>query len=59
MENPESSLVSTAHVVARVHIPPTLVFGLLQAVNMNMTKYESAWGEIVRPRPRREEGSNE
>ncbi len=37
-----------AQVVARVRIPPTLVFDLLRAVNENLGQYEDAFGEIKR-----------
>ncbi len=36
-------------VVARVKIAPTLVFDVLRALNENMTKYETTYGEIRRP----------
>jgi hypothetical protein len=36
-------------VVARVKIPPTVVFSLIRAINENMTRYEQAFGEIQRP----------
>jgi hypothetical protein len=38
-----------ARVVARVRIPPTIVFDLLRAVNENLAQYEEAFGEIKRP----------
>jgi uncharacterized protein DUF3467 len=37
-------------VVARVKIPVTLVFDVIRALNEQMTKYESEFGEIRRPR---------
>ncbi|SRR5712691_7361284 len=58
-EDPASPLISHAYVVARVKIPPTIVFDVIRAVNANMGKYEVEWGEIVRPRPRGEEASEE
>jgi len=36
-------------VVARLKIAPTLIFDLMRALNENMTKYESTFGEIRRP----------
>jgi len=38
----------SAQVVARVRIPPTLVFDLLRAVNENLGQYETQFGEIKR-----------
>jgi hypothetical protein len=35
-------------VVARVKIPPTLIFNVLQALNQNMTNYEAKFGNIPR-----------
>ena len=36
-------------VVARVKISPSVVFDVLRALNENMTKYESTYGDIPRP----------
>jgi hypothetical protein len=41
--------VATSLVVARVKIPPALVFDVIRALNENMTKYEEVFGEIQRP----------
>lgn len=41
-------------VVSRVRIPVTLIFDVLRALNENMTRYETAFGEIRRPQ--QEEG---
>ena len=46
-----------ARLVARVRIPPGLVFALMQALNEKMTQYESDWGEIRTPRRERGEGA--
>src|SRR6266540_4800761 len=35
-------------VVSRVRIPPTVIFDLMRALNENMSKYESKFGEIRR-----------
>ena len=35
--------------VARVRIPPGLIFDVLQTVNENMTNYEATFGPIHRP----------
>lgn len=40
-----------AHVVARVKLPPTVLFDVLRTLNENMTLYEKAFGEIKRPEP--------
>jgi hypothetical protein len=52
--------VLPARVVARVKIPPTVIFDLMRALNINMTNYEQTFGsirriEVVQP----EEGSGE
>lgn len=48
-ENAESPVRVPCRVVARVKIPPTVLFDVLRALNENMTKYESTYGEIRRP----------
>jgi hypothetical protein len=58
-EDTASPLVSHAHVVARVKIPPAIVFDVIRAVNANMAKYEAEWGEIVHPRPLDEKEGDE
>lgn len=45
--DPNSSVRVPCRVVARVKIPPRLIFSILQSLNENMTKYEAAFGEIV------------
>ena len=42
-------------VVARVKIPPTLVYDIMRALNENLTGYEGIFGEIQRPGPQQEE----
>jgi hypothetical protein len=54
-DDAESRPVADARVVARVRIPPTLAFDLIQMINRRMATYEANWGEIVVPEPRREE----
>jgi Protein of unknown function (DUF3467) len=51
-EDPNSPAVVPCRVVARVKIPPTLVFNVLQALNENMTNYEATYGPIQRPEER-------
>lgn len=41
-------------VVARVKIPPTLVFDMIKTLNENMTRYEETYGEIRAPEPRQQ-----
>jgi hypothetical protein len=53
-DDPESPVVVPCHVVARVRIPPSLVFDVLRALNDNMTRYEAMFGEIQRPEQREE-----
>ena len=36
-------------VVARVKIPPSVIFEMLRAINQNMTIYDNQFGEIQRP----------
>lgn len=43
-----SSIRVPCRVVARLKIPPTLIFSVLQALNENMTNYEAKFGEIRR-----------
>jgi hypothetical protein len=40
--------VLPARVVARVKIPPTVIFELMRALNVNMTSYENTFGPIRR-----------
>lgn len=48
-ENRDEGVVVPARVVTRVKLPVSVVFDLLQAINDNMSKYESAFGAIRRP----------
>ena len=48
-DDPDAPIVVPSRVVARIKIPPTLIFDILQVVNDNMTRYESVFGEIRRP----------
>jgi hypothetical protein len=42
-------------VVSRVRIPVSVIFDVLRALNENMTRYETAFGEIQRPQHREED----
>jgi Protein of unknown function (DUF3467) len=53
-DDPTSPVTVPCRVVARVKIPPTLVFDVIRAMNENMTRYESVFGEIRRPDERRQ-----
>ena len=44
-----------ALIVARVRIPTTSAFALIQTINSGMACYEARWGEIVIPKQRAEE----
>ena len=44
-----------ALIVARVRIPTTMAFGLIQTINSGMANYEEEWGEIVMPKQRTQE----
>src|SRR5881398_747620 len=45
---PSDSNRVPCRVVARVRIPPTVIFDLMRALNENMAKYEASFGEIKR-----------
>jgi hypothetical protein len=47
-EDPASAITVPCRVVARIKIPPTVVFDVIRAINENMTRYESVFGEIRR-----------
>lgn len=51
----ESPVTVPSRVVARVKIPAAVLFEVLRALNENMTRYESVFGEIHSPEPRQEE----
>ncbi len=36
-------------VVARIKIPPTMIFDVLRTLNENMTNFENTFGPIQRP----------
>jgi hypothetical protein len=48
VESPEDG-VTDARVVARVRVPPTIVFDLLRSINENLAEYEHRYGHIRRP----------
>jgi hypothetical protein len=50
-ENPQGAVTIPCRVVARVKIPPSLIFDMLRALNEDMTKYETVFGEIQKPEP--------
>lgn len=50
-EDPASPVTVPCRVVARLKIPPTLVFDIMRALNENMSGYEGTFGEIRRPEP--------
>lgn len=56
-DDPNSPVTVPCPVVARVKIPVTLVFDVLRALNENMTRFESRFGEIQRPGERPQEDS--
>jgi hypothetical protein len=47
-EDPTSPIKVPCRVVARLKIPPALIFSVLQALNENMSSYEAKFGEIRR-----------
>lgn len=51
LEGPEEAngVTVPARVVARVKIPPGMIFNVLQALNENMANYEKAFGAISSP----------
>jgi hypothetical protein len=54
-DNPQEAVTVPCRVVARVKIPPSLIFDIMRALNENMTTYESTFGEIQRPQPTQED----
>jgi hypothetical protein len=48
-DDPASPLRIPVLVVARVRLPPGLVFDVLRGLNQAMTRYEAIFGEIRRP----------
>jgi Protein of unknown function (DUF3467) len=51
-EDPSSPLRMPMLIVARIRLPPGLVFDVLRALNQVMTDYEAIFGEIRRPEAR-------
>lgn len=51
----DEGTVVPCRVVARVKIPPTLVFDVIKTLNDNMTRYEGVFGDITPPEPRQPE----
>jgi hypothetical protein len=49
--DPQAAVTLPCRVVARVKIPPSLIFDIIRALNGDMTKYEAQFGEIQRPGP--------
>ena len=46
---PDGDVVQPARVVARVKLPPTVVFSVLRALNENLTAYEASYGPVKEP----------
>ncbi len=46
-------------VVARVRVPPTVVFDFLRTINENLSTYETSYGAIQRPESGEVFGPNE
>ena len=49
-------MVVPCRIVARVKVPPTLAFDIIQTLNANMTRYEEVFGEIRPPEAHAGEG---
>ena len=45
-------------VVARVKIPPTMIFDVLRTLNENMTNFENTFGPIQRPGEKQHGGTD-
>ena len=56
-DDPASPVTVPSRVVARVRIPPTLLFDVLRALNENMSRYEATYGEIRQPGSEEDEES--
>ncbi len=48
-EHGQAVLRVPARVTCRVKVPPTLLFDVIRVLNDNMTRYEAAFGAIIRP----------
>lgn len=44
----EQVISAPQRLVARVRIPPGVVFDIIRAINFNLTNYEQAFGQITR-----------
>lgn len=49
LDSGETVVHVPARVMARVKLPVTVIFDLLQVINANMASYEEAYGPIRRP----------
>ncbi len=49
VEVPDGVMHVPCRVVARVKVPPTLVFDIIRAMNENLTGYEEKFGAIKKP----------
>jgi hypothetical protein len=54
-QDPAAPVTVPCRVVARVKVPPALVFDIMRAINQNLARYEQMFGEIPRPEPPQEE----
>lgn len=45
----DGSMIVPHRVTARIHVPPTLVFSILRALNEQLATYERAYGDIKDP----------
>jgi hypothetical protein len=50
--DPNAPVTIPCRIVARIKIPPPLIFSVLQTLNENMSNYEAKFGEIPQPGPR-------
>lgn len=48
-QQPDGTVVMPAQVVARVRIPPAVIFPLIKTLNENLTRFEERFGAIVEP----------
>jgi hypothetical protein len=51
---PTEGAVQPARVVARVKLPPTVMFAVLRTLNENLTMFEQAYGTVSGPGPEEE-----
>ena len=52
----ESGVKVPCRVVSRLHVPPTVMLDILQAMSENAARYQQTFGEIRRPGPPPEGG---